>query len=467
MAKIHIRLFYICTLGFISMFTQAQDSSEDAFFIKRIFNETFQHGQAYEWLESIATEIGPRLSGSPQATAAVEYTYQILDTLGVSRVEKQEVMVPHWVRGPAEEVRIVNSKIIGTQSLASLALGNSIGTGKEGLVGEVVEVQSLDEVTQIGKKGIEGKIVFFNRPLDVTRIRTFHAYGGAVDQRGSGASRAAEFGAIAVVVRSMTTALDHVPHTGSLTYQEGKPQIPAVAISTLDADLLASVVRKEPTNVYIRTECRMLKPKQSYNVIGEIIGSTYPDEIILFGGHLDSWDVGHGAHDDGTGCVQAMEVLRILNQMNYRPKRTIRCVLFMNEENGLAGATTYAKVSNKKEEFHLAAIESDGGGFAPRGFRMQADASVFENYASQISQWDYLLEPYDLVFKHGGSGADIRPLMSQKGILIGLETDSQRYFDYHHSHEDTLDKVNRRELLYGAGAMTSLVYLIDRYGLSR
>ena len=449
-----------------SVFSQTPDNQDkDAFFIKKIYDTALTQGQCYPWLTHLTTRIGGRLAGSPQAAAAVEYTRQMLDTLGLDSVWLQPCMVPHWIRGEKEQVRIVNSQTMGTIELNALALGNSIATEKGGISAEVIEVQSRDEVEKLGRAKIAGKIVFYNRPMDPTQLRTFSAYGGAVDQRTQGASTAAKYGAVAVLVRSMTTRLDDVPHTGTLTYKDGVKKIPAVAISTNDSELLSDLLEKEKVRVYVRTNCKNLGLAPSFNVIGEIRGSEKPDEIILVGGHLDSWDVGSGAHDDGAGCVHAMDVLQILKRLDYKPKRTLRCVLFMNEENGLAGGRAYAKTSNEKGEFHLAAIESDAGGFTPRGFSADGHADVFTKKFKKVIEWLPLLEPYGLYLSKGGSGADISPLKSQKGLLIGFRPDSQRYFDYHHTAIDTIDAVNKRELELGAASITSLVFLIDKYGL--
>lgn len=444
--------------------TTAVDTG-DAFYIRRIFDQALTNGSAYAWLTHLTKQIGGRLAGSAQAAAAVEYTRQMLDSMGLDTVYLQACVVPRWIRGEPEQVRIVNSSQVGTVDLHALALGNSVGTGPRGLTAEVVEVKSLDEVDRLGRQALAGKIVFFNRPLDPRQLNTFAAYGGAVDQRGAGAARAAAQGAVAVLVRSMTTSLDHVPHTGGTSYQDGVEPIPAVAISTLDADLLSRLLEREAVRVYVRTTCEMLSPVVSYNVIGEIRGSTRPEEIILVGGHLDSWDVGEGAHDDGAGCVQSMDVLQLLRRLNYRPQRTLRCVLFMNEENGLAGGRAYWKASNEQNEYHLAAIESDRGGFTPRGFTCDAHESVFTEKFARLGKWLPLLEPYGLSFRKGGSGADISGLKSQRGMLFGYDPDSQRYFDYHHTPIDRLETVNRRELELGVASMTALVYLLDRHGL--
>jgi Zn-dependent M28 family amino/carboxypeptidase len=280
-----------------------------------------------------------------------------------------------------------------------------------------------------------------------------------------GPSKAAEFGAVAALVRSMTTSLDDFPHTGVTIYKDSLNKIPGIAISTLDAEKLSRAIKKGPVNVFLKTNCQTIGMKSAPTVIGEIKGSVFPEEIIVVGGHLDSWDVGQGAHDDGAGCIQSMEVLRLFTALGYQPKRTIRCVLFSNEENGLAGGRTYAKVSNEKNEFHLAALESDSGGFSPKGFSFEADTSVFKSYYKHVSKWLPLLESYGLHFEMGGSGADIGPLKSQKGLLIGLRPDSQRYFDFHHTANDKIENVNKRELELGAAAMASLIYLIDKYGI--
>lgn len=453
----------LLTLSLSAQSKKEQD--KDAFFIKSIYNTALTQSKSYEWLTYLSTQIGSRLSGSPQAAAAVEYTKQVMDTLQMDEVRLQSCFVPHWVRGEKEQIRIVNSGAVGTLELNGVALGNSIGTGNYGITAEVVEVKSLDEVDQLGAAVVKDKIVFYNRPMDATQLNTFAAYGGAVDQRVFGGQRAVKYGAVGTIVRSMTNRLDDVPHTGSSVYDPNGANIPAMAISTNDAELLSRLLEKESIQIYMRTTCKNLPKKQSYNVIGEIKGSEFPEEIILVGGHLDSWDLGQGAHDDGAGCVQALDVIQVLKQLNYQPKRTIRCVMFMNEENGQAGAIAYRDESFKNNEFHLAAIESDRGGFTPRGFTCDGEASIFEQRFKKVTAWLPLLQPYGLDLKKGGSGADISRLKPQKGLLFGFEPDSQRYFDYHHAGSDNIDTVNKRELELGVAAIASLVYLIDKYGL--
>ncbi|NJL75615.1 MAG: M20/M25/M40 family metallo-hydrolase, partial [Saprospiraceae bacterium] len=367
--------FFFSTFAWAQL--TGQTDNEDAFFVKGIYNTALTQGKSYEWLHHLSTQIGGRLSGSPQAMAAVEFTKQMLDTLGLDSVWLQPCLVPHWVRGEKEQVRIVNSSSLGSFDLNGVALGNSIGTGKFGITAEVVEVQSLDELESLGEQKLTGKIVFFNRPMDATQLNTFAAYGGAADQRVFGPIRAAKLGAVAAIVRSLTTRLDGYPHTGSTMYDPKEKNIPALAISTNDAVRLSTLLAQEKVSIFIKTTCQHLSPKLSYNVIGEIKGKEKPEEIILVGGHLDSWDLGQGAHDDGAGCVQAMEVLHLFKRLNYQPQRTIRCVLFMNEENGQKGAMAYRDSSEVHKEFHLAAIESDAGGFTPRGFSCDGETSIF------------------------------------------------------------------------------------------
>ena len=439
----------------------AQDNIEST--IKRIYNESLTNGESYKMLDYLTNKIGGRLSGSPQAAAAVEWSRQVMEAYGFDKVYLQEVKVPHWIRGSKEKASIVNSKKIGSKQVKVCALGNSIGTGPGGVHGNIIEVQNFEELESLGKENIEGKIVFFNRPLDPTKINTFAAYGGAVNQRGSGASQAAKYGAIGTVVRSMNPYLDDIPHTGSLRYDPELPKIPAVAISTNDAELLSSLLKGDPDlNFYFETHCKMLPEVTSYNVIGELTGTEIPEEIIVVGGHLDSWDLGDGAHDDGSGCVQSIEVLRIFKSLGINPKRTIRAVMFMNEENGLRGGLKYAEMAASNNENHIAAMESDRGGFTPKGFGLSGTPEQVEKFKN----WSKYFKPYGIhEFAESGGGADIGPLKSHGTALIGYIPDSQRYFRFHHSSLDTFEFVNKRELELGAASMAALVYLIDQQGL--
>ncbi len=437
----------------------AQDESN----VKLIFDNALQNGKSYEMLHHLTTNVGSRLSGSPGAAAAVEWSRHVMQDFGFDSVWLQPVMVPHWVRGQQEIGRVINSKKMGTVSMNVCALGGSIGTGPDGMVSKIIEVKSFEELAQLGSKNVQGKIVFFNRPMDPTKINTFAAYGGAVNQRGGGASEADKYGAVAVIVRSMSPNNEEYPHTGGMRYATNVPKIPAVAISTKHAELLSKLVKEDKElQFYLETHCETLDDAPSFNVVGEIKGSENKDEIIVVGGHLDSWDLAQGAHDDGAGCVQSIEVLRLFKMIGYKPKRTIRAVMFMNEENGLRGGIKYAELAEKNKEKHIAAIESDRGGFTPRGFTISASDPARQ----KIQSWKPLLEPYGLTdFSQEGGGADIGPLGSQGTALIGFLPDSQRYFNYHHTPEDTIDKVDKRELELGSASMAALVYLIDRYGL--
>lgn len=445
--------------------TLPASAQEDALFIKKIYDSALSEGDCYGWLRHLTKDIGPRLAGSPGAEAAVHSMHRLMDTLGFDTVYLQPCMTPRWVRGAPASGRVVNNAEIGTQELRVVALGNSIGTGPAGVTAAIVEVQTLEEVEKLGRAGVAGRIVFFNRPMDPTKLNTFSAYGGAVDQRAYGLLVAGRLGAKAVLVRSMTAGKDDIPHTGSVFLTDTVRQIPALSVSTNDADMLSGLLESGEVRVHLRSNCRNLPPVQSYNVIGELRGTTKPDEIILVGGHLDSWDIGEGAHDDGAGCAHALQVFPLLKKLGYRPQRTFRCVLFMNEENGLAGGKAYWAASDAAGEFHLAAIESDRGGFTPRGFSAQGRPDVFTGYYGKINDWLPLLEPYGLSFSTGGSGADISGLISQGGLLLGFVPDSQRYFDFHHTAADVFEAVNQRELELGAASITSLVYLIDKYGL--
>ena len=453
----------IFALILISIVNVSFSQSEDEKMLRSIFDEVLLRGEAYSNLEDLTGNIGSRLSGSPQAAAAVEWSKQVMDSYRFDKVYLQEVMVPHWVRGEREIARISKSNKYTGQSINVRALGKSVGTGKAGIVGNVIEIKELSELEKLGKKGVEGKIVFINKPMDQKYIETGSAYSDAYKIRGDGPSEAARYGAIGVVIRSLSTIADDFPHTGSLNYAEDQPKIPAVAASVLGAELLSQAIKEDKNlELFIRTTCETLPDVLSYNVIGEIKGSEKPEEIIVVGGHLDSWDLGTGAHDDGSGCVQSIESIRALKSLGYKPKRTLRVVMFMNEENGLKGGKKYAEVAKANGENHIAALESDSGGFAPRGFNMTGD----EKQIAKVSSWKGLFEPYGIhKFSSPGGGADISPLEDHGTLLIGQEPESQRYFDYHHTDNDTFDKVNKRELHLGAAGMASLIYMIDKYGL--
>ena len=433
----------------------------DSLLIRAMFSEVLTKGECYQNLDELANGIGGRLSGSPEAAKAVEWGKKKMEAAGLDKVWLQEVMVPHWVRGDKEVGKILQSSEKEV-SVPICALGGSVATGPKGITAEVVEVMGLEEVMELGEEKIKGKIVFFNRPMDPEHIHTFHAYGGCVDQRTAGAKEAAKFGAVASITRSVTLNQDDFPHTGAMRYEEGIPKIPSVAISTNGADLLSKTLKSDPnTKFFIRNTSETLPDVKSYNVIGEITGSEFPDEIILVGGHMDSWDLGDGAHDDGAGIVQSLEALRLFKALDIKPKRTLRVVFYINEENGLKGGIKYAEVAKEEGENHIVAIESDAGGFTPRGFSINGSDEQVE----YIQKWKNLLAPYGLNdINKGWGGADISTLKDHGTILIAYLPDSQRYFDYHHCADDTFDKVNKRELELGAASMSSLIWLFSQYG---
>lgn len=448
----------ICFL-FIPVVVHAQQS--DSIMICKIFDQALTSSQCYQTLTELTTQVGGRLAGSPQAAQAVELMKKVMDENAFDSVWLQPCYVPHWVRGEKETAYATSD---GKKTeLTICALGNSTGTGKKGLEAPVIEVKNFKQLDSLGEKNLKGKIVFYNHPFDERYINQFSAYGDAVEYRWAGPSRAARYGAVATVVRSMTSAYDDYPHTGSMGYNDSFPKIPCCAVSTMDATVLSSMIKSNPeTKFYFRQLCEM-KPDSvlSYNVIGELRGSENPDRFITVGGHLDSWETGKGAHDDGAGCVQSIEVLRIYKALGIKPKNTIRAVMFMNEENGSKGGAKYADEAKRKKEDHLFAIESDAGGFSPLGFSFTGD-SVSIN---RIMQWKPLFEPYHIhEFFRGWDGADIGHMKGYCKVMSGLSPDSQRYFNYHHAASDVIENVNKRELELGAAAMASLIYLIDQYG---
>ena len=454
------KITFLAVLFFNGITLFAQTKEEQT--IKAIYKSSLTNSKCYSWLDYLSNKIGARLSGSANAEKAVLYTKSQLETLGLDNVYLQEVMVPKWVRGEKETAYIQDKKT--KINVPVCALGGSIATAKKGLTAEVIEVQSIKDLEVLGNK-IKGKIVFFNRPMEPENIETFTSYGGCVDQRFDGAKEASKFGAVGTIVRSMNLRLDDFPHTGAQSYGDiPKSQyIPSAAISTNGAELLSKTLKSNPTlKFYLKMSCQQLDDVLSYNVVGEIKGTEHPENIMVVGGHLDSWDLADGSHDDGAGIVQSMEVINIFKNLGYKPKNTIRVVLFMNEENGGKGGKKYEDLSKANKENHIFALESDSGGFSPRGFSFEADDA---NY-NKIVSWKNLFEPYLInSFVKGHSGSDIEPLTSKSIVKAGLKPDSQRYFDYHHASNDKFDAINKRELELGAATMASLMYLIDQNGI--
>lgn len=444
-----------------AMGSQAQQTENefDQQNIKKIYTTALTDQYGYKWLKKL-TDIGPRLAGSAQATQAVLDFKKLADSLGFE-TSLQEVRVPHWIRGEKEEsYYIFNGKKILTNGCA---LGGSVATKKKGLKAQIVEITSFEELEAMDKKALKGKIAFFNIPMDPAFIFTFFAYGNAVKQRYVGAVEASKKGALGVIVRSLSSSVNKYPHTGSMTYADAKKKIPAMAISTFDAERLSNHLVQEPgLEFFYKMSCKWGDSTSSYNLIADFKGKEKPKDIIVVGGHIDSWDLGTGAHDDGAGSIHALESAYLLKKLGLLPKRTLRVVFFMNEEFGLNGAIKYARQSVKDSVNHVLAMESDAGGFSPRGISMVAPDSIID----QIKSLRSLLEPYGIhQFSQTGAGADIGQLSKENTVMIGMRPDGHRYFEVHHSALDTMESVNARELEMGSATFAALIYLLDKYDI--
>ena len=444
--------------------TQAQ-INQDSITIKKMSDEIMTNGKAYDLLRQLTKQIGGRLAGSPQQQNAAIWGQRNMESFAPDKVYMQPCKTPNWQRGGKDFASVVrvNGKAMN-RPLAALALGNSLGS--KGLVeAELLAVADFDELEK-RKDEVKGKIVYYHSMFDPNIIQTFGAYGKMGVYRSTGASRAAKYGAVGVMLHSLSTAPDNAPHTGGMKYDEDYPKIPAVALGPNDAKELYANAKKGSIRVQMQTYGYFLPDADENNVVAEIKGSTFPNEIITIGGHLDSWDVNEGAHDDGAGIVQTMEILRTMKALNYQPKRTIRFVLFANEENGMRGGNKYAELAKQNNEQHVFALESDAGGFTPRAIGISATSP--EQF-KKMEQWASLLKPYGTEIRAGGGGADIGPLKNVNAsiVLAGLVPDSQRYFDLHHAKTDVFENVNKRELLLGAVNMAAIIYLVDQYGVPK
>jgi len=444
--------------------TQAQ-INQDSITIKKMSDEIMTNGKAYDLLRQLTKQIGGRLAGSPQQQNAAIWGQRNMESFAPDKVFMQPCKTPNWQRGGKDFASVVrvNGKAMN-RPLAALALGNSLGS--KGLVeAELLAVADFDELEK-RKDEVKGKIVYYHSMFDPNIIQTFGAYGKMGVYRSTGASRAAKYGAVGVMLHSLSTAPDNAPHTGGMMYDENYPKIPAVALGPNSAKELYANAKKGTIRVQMQTYGYFLPDADENNVVAEIKGSTFPNEIITIGGHLDSWDVNEGAHDDGAGIVQTMEILRTMKALNYQPKRTIRFVLFANEENGMRGGNKYAELAKQNNEQHVFALESDAGGFTPRAIGISATSP--EQF-KKMEQWASLLKPYGTEITAGGGGADIGPLKNVNAsiVLAGLVPDSQRYFDLHHAKTDVFENVNKRELLLGAVNMAAIVYLVDQYGVPK
>ncbi|MEO7306871.1 MAG: M20/M25/M40 family metallo-hydrolase [Ferruginibacter sp.] len=456
-----ITILLVCSFCSFCGFAQ----SEDSIMIKKISDEILLNGKSSQNLYSLCKTVGGRLSGSAGMYKAEAWGVKVLQAAGAENVYLQQCMVPHWVRGKKEFAGYQTKKRNADPQFNIASLGGAVGTGDKGVSASIIEVKNFDELNA-RKDEVKGKIIFYNYPFNKTLLRG--AYGDAVRYRGGGPSAAAKYGAVAVIVRSVTGAYDDFPHTGSLRYNDSFPKIPAVAISTKGAESLSRSItnNNKDEKFFIRTNCNMLPDTIGHNVIGELKGTEFPDEIITIGGHLDSWDLAEGASDDGTGVVNSIEVLRVFKAIGYKPKRTIRIVLFANEENGTRGATKYAEEAKSKNEKYIMAMESDGGAEYPRGF----GCGMTKDQFAKVQSWQKYFEQFDanrFTFSEaGGGGADIGPLQTNfKTAQFGLNTTGQRYFDVHHAASDVFEKVNAQELNLCAVVMATMVYLVDKYGL--
>ena len=419
--------------------------------VRRIIEAGLRSDDAYRKLAWMTDRIGPRLSGSENLEKAVRWCMEEMTRDRLDDVHTEKVMVPHWVRGEA------SGKILApvAHPLALLALGMSDGTPSEGITAGVVEVASLDETKALGEKA-KGKIVLYNRRI-FPNGGADRGYGSAVDLRYKGAAEAAKVGAVGMLIRSLATADFRLPHTGGMAYEDGVPHIPAAAISPEDAELIHRFLAAgETVRVTFTLSCKNLPDAESANVIGDVRGSGAPDEVVVIGGHLDSWDVGTGAQDDGAGVAITMEAIRLIRSLGLKPKRTIRAIAFTNEENGLRGGKAYAESHKAELAKHVAAIESDSGGARPLGFGVSAGAGsvdIVKRLAAPLATF-----AADDV-QDGGGGADISPMGDNAGVpQVGLRQDSTHYFDIHHTMADTLDKVDPHDLAMNATAMAVMAW---------
>lgn len=457
-------MIFLFVIGFCSLLS-AQNSNNQLIEkygkeADEFINRSLKEQKGYEWLKELCG-IGPRLSGSENSLKAIHWAKNKMEELGFDSVWLQPVIVPKWVRNDVETAIVTNSKKYRGRKLNIVSLGGSIATPPGGINGEIVEVKSFDQLKLLGEK-IKGKIVFFNREFDNSLVNTFEAYGKAVNQRTHGAIEAARYGAVASIVRSVTSKKDNVPHTGVMYYDSLIARIPHAAIGLIDADFLSNaLIEESDLEIKIDMNCENLPDVESFNVIGEIRGKEYPEEIIVVGGHYDSWDKGCGAHDDGAPCIQTIEILDLINRLGLKPKRTIRCVLFINEENGLRGAIEYGKYADTVKVKHIAAIEADRGAFTPRGFNITSDSSIVK----KLQSWLPILNKSHIDWiRPGGSGGDIAQIKNAKA-WFGFVPDDQRYMDLHHSDNDTFESVHPREMQLGTAAMAILTYLLSEEGL--
>ncbi len=451
-------------LSFLALLSAYTVTAQDSLTFRKISNEIMMHSTCYENLRVLCKTVGNRISGSPAAAKAVEWGNKAMKEAGPDRVWLQPADVPYWYRGKESLYLTLDGGAY--QKVTMTSLGNSEGTGGKVINAPVIMVRDFDEFNALPESAVRGKVVFFNYRFRQDFIFTFNGYGDAVKYRGGSPSAAAKKGAVAVIIRSMSTGEDDFPHTGGTHYKDSIKKIPAMALGNKTADKLEAACKSgKRIMAKLSSECHMMPDMvRSYNVIGEIKGTEHPERIITVGGHLDSWDIGEGAQDDGAGCVQSIEIIRAFKALGLKPKCTIRAVLFMNEENGQKGGQAYADSAKSKNEHHILAIETDAGGFSPRGIGFE----MGQAQKDQILKFKDLWQPYGILdFSHDEGGSDIDPMRTKLGVpLAGLLPDCQRYFDIHHTGNDIFENVNHRELKLGAVVLAQLIWTVSEQGLN-
>lgn len=454
-----IRLFIF--LLFLTLVVDVFATGTDKQVISAIYQNALTDLHAYSNLQELCSQSKGRLMGSTASEHAIQLLKAQIEKIHPDTCFLQNYNSSSWrCKSNCQAKVYYGTK---SESLHVVNLGLSESTPSTGIKAELLEVRSLSELDSLGKLNVMNKIVFFNRPMDNKRISTFEAYSGAVDQRANGASKASLYGALGSIVRSLSTDLNDFPHTGVSHYSDGVKKIPNISISTNDAEKLSRIAKtNKGAQVWIKSDTETLDNVHTSNIIAEIKGSLHPEKIILIGAHMDDWFNTAGAHDDGAGCEQMIDVIRIFKQLKIQPQNTIRLVLFMDEEMYQSGSKAYAALVGKEKKEHLVSIESDAGGLLPLGFGIDSNDSVILSVKKQAE----LLTDYG-IFKtgRGYGGVDIAPLKQFGVPLIGLITNSQRYFEYHHSANDTFENVSRREMQLGTAAIASLVYLIDKNGI--
>ncbi|REC44094.1 M28 family peptidase [Chryseobacterium pennipullorum] len=424
---------------------------------RKISDEIMTNGHAYENLGELTKGIGPRFSATPGYTKAVEWAEKKLKEIGIEMIWRQEAKVPVWIRGKESlQIKTGNGD---WKNIRMLSFGNSQGTGGKDLTGEIVLINSTSELNAMSVGQLKDKIVFVNVPLDPKIINTNDSYLLAAKSKLISASVIATTGAKALIIRSLTTANDDTPHAKMIYYEaDDKVKIPALSIGVRSADELEKILKKQKVTAKINMTAESKGETTNPNIIAEIQGKK-DSKVIVLGAQLDSWDFAEGAHDDGTGVVQCIEVLRAFKALGITNNHTIRVVLYANSENGGQGRDMYASYVKKKDEKHVFALGTDSGGYSPRGFSLD----MSPQRRRQVFEWKNFFLPYGIYdFDQTNAIQDIAPLKKLDIPLAELVVDTQRYFDYHHSVEDSFDKVNKRELLLGAVAMTQLIFMIDK-----